>query len=56
VRTLSGTATDGSIRTTWNGRNSKNVQVAAGSYTWKLTATGLDTVGKATRSGTLTAN
>ena len=53
VRTLTGTATDGSIRATWNGQNTKSVAVAAGTYTWKLTATGLDTVGKTTQSGTL---
>lgn len=54
VRTLTGTATDGSIRASWNGRNTKNVAVAAGAYTWKLTATGLDAVGQTTQSGTLT--
>ena len=56
VRTITGTATDGAVRAVWNGRNSKNVGVAAGTYTWKLTATGLDGVGKVTQSGSLAAH
>ena len=56
VRTITGTAPDGAVRALWNGRNSKNAVVAAGTYTWKLTATGLDGVGKVTQSGSLTAH
>jgi hypothetical protein len=54
VGTLTGTATDGSVHAIWNGQNTKNTAVAAGAYTWKLTATGLATIGKTTQAGTLT--
>ena len=54
MRTLTGSAADGSIRATWDGRTTKNVAVPNGAYTWKLTSTGMDGVGSTSQTGTLT--
>jgi flagellar hook capping protein FlgD len=49
VRRLTGTAPDGSIRDlTWDGRNTAGARVAAGRYSYRLTATAADGEGALT--------
>ncbi len=53
-KTAKTSATDGSIRSTWNGKSTTGTTELAGTYTWKLTTTGLDGIGSLSETGTLT--
>jgi hypothetical protein len=53
VRTLTGTAADGSIRVTWNRTNDAHATVPKGTYTWALSAPGLDGRGTISQTGTI---
>ncbi|MFD9005361.1 FG-GAP-like repeat-containing protein [Streptomyces sp. NPDC059582] len=54
VRTLSGGAAQGAVRTSWNGRTSTGAYVPNGTYSWTMTVAPADRHGApATASGTL---
>jgi hypothetical protein len=50
---MTGTAANGSIRLVWNKHNDANAPVPAGTYTWTLSAPGLDGRGTVTQTGTV---
>jgi hypothetical protein len=53
VRTITGTAPNASIRLTWNKRNDANTTLPAGTYSWTLSATGLDGRGTVKQTGSV---